>query len=115
MPVDPRMTMQVQAILRVFLSDPAQRRYGLELCEATELPSGTVHPVLARLERIGWLDGHWEEPGAHADAGRPRRRYYTITPDGAEKSRDAIARTYASRHRSAPEWLHRPGPAGGAS
>ncbi|GAA3441330.1 PadR family transcriptional regulator [Planomonospora venezuelensis] len=109
------MTMQVQAILRVFLSDPAQRRYGLELCEATELPSGTVYPVLARLEQIGWLNSHWEEPDTHVDAGRPRRRYYTITPDGTEKSRDAITRAYAARRRPAPGWLHRPSTAGDAS
>ncbi|GGT02510.1 hypothetical protein GCM10010156_70640 [Planobispora rosea] len=109
------MTMQVQAVLQVFLADPVRQRYGLELCEETGLPSGTVYPILARLEQIGWLDTRWEEPDAHVDAGRPRRRYYTITPDGVESSRDAIARTYASRRRPVPGRLRRPRPAGGAS
>ncbi|SDK46160.1 PadR family transcriptional regulator [Nonomuraea jiangxiensis] len=111
MSAGPRMTMQVQAVLRAFLTDPAQRRYGLELCAATTLPSGTVYPILARLERIGWVESHWEEGGAQAGEGRPRRRYYTITSDGAERSRDAIARAYTSRRQPAPYWLE--GPVGG--
>ncbi|MEO3872035.1 helix-turn-helix transcriptional regulator [Nonomuraea sp. B12E4] len=107
MSAGPRMTLQVQAVLRVFLADPAQCRYGLELCAATTLPSGTIYPILARLERIGWIESHWEEP--QAAEGRPRRRYHTMTPDGAERSRDAIARAYTSRRRPPPSWLEGPG------
>jgi PadR family transcriptional regulator PadR len=107
MSVTPRMTLQIQSVLRTFLDDPARERYGLALCEATGLPSGTVYPILARLEKIGWVESHWEEPDTHVDEGRPRRRYYTITRDGMQRSRDAIADAYESRRQPAPGWLAR--------
>ncbi|MCK2217373.1 PadR family transcriptional regulator [Actinomadura sp. ATCC 31491] len=108
----PRMTAPTQAVLRVLLQAPAQQRYGLELCELAGLPGGTVYPILARLERLGWVESRWEDPSAHERAGRPRRRYYRITPDGAERARDAVARAYRSRRLAVPAWL--PGH-GGAS
>jgi PadR family transcriptional regulator PadR len=89
------MTLTTQLVLRALLEDPTRERYGLELCAAAGLPSGTIHPILARLERVGWLDSHWEDADP-AREGRPRRRYYRLNPDGAEKARDAIARAHTS-------------------
>ncbi|MFB9622837.1 PadR family transcriptional regulator [Nonomuraea helvata] len=108
-----RMTMPTQAVLRALLHDPGRDRYGLEVCELAELPSGTVYPILARLEQVGWVESRWEDPETHVTEGRPRRRYYRITADGAEQARDAVARAYRSRRQQAPGWLNRPGPAGG--
>ncbi len=105
----PRMTLPTQAVLRALLADPARERYGLELCDLAGLPGGTVYPILARLERLGWVESRWEEPSAHEEAGRPRRRYYRITPDGAERGRDAVARAYRSRRQPVPAWLLYPG------
>jgi len=85
----PRMTLQTQLVLRALLEDPTHERYGLELCAASGLPSGTIHPILARLEKIGWLESHWEDIDP-ARAGRPRRRYYRLSPDGAEQARVAL-------------------------
>jgi len=57
-------------------------RYGFDIMEATGLPSGTVYPILRRLERNGWLRSDWEdEAAAHADQ-RPARRYYELTRPG---------------------------------
>jgi PadR family transcriptional regulator PadR len=57
-------------------------RYGFDVIDATGLESGTVYPILSRLERDGLLSSRWEdEAGAHAE-GRPARRYYHITPTG---------------------------------
>jgi DNA-binding PadR family transcriptional regulator len=105
------MTPQTQAVLRTLLVEPAEELYGLQLCSMAELPSGTIHPILARLESAGWLDSRWEdvEPG---EAGRPRRRYYRLNPDGAERARLALAA--ASAKRSALRALG-PGLAGGAT
>jgi PadR family transcriptional regulator len=86
-----RMTLQTQLVLRALLDQPTAQRYGLELCERTGLPSGTVYPIVARLEQVGWLESEWEDPDAHVAAGRPRRRYYRLTEDGAERGRDALA------------------------
>jgi len=73
------------------LEDPAREMYGLEVCAAAGLPSGTIHPILGRLEGIGWLESWWEGADPH-EQGRPRRRYYRLTQDGAALARDALAR-----------------------
>ncbi|MCT9006869.1 PadR family transcriptional regulator [Streptomyces rhizosphaerihabitans] len=99
-----RMTLQTQLVLRPLLEDPARQRYGLELCELAGLPSGTVYPILARLGQVGWVDSAWEDPAVHEEVGRPRRRFYRITHDGAEQARDALARDYRSRKQSLPGW-----------
>lgn len=92
-----RMTLQTQYVLRALLADPAGEHYGLRICAETGLPAGTIYPILARLERAGWVRSNWEDPAAHVAEGRPRRRYYTLTDDGAELARDALKRAERSR------------------
>jgi PadR family transcriptional regulator, regulatory protein PadR len=87
----PRMTLATQAVIRALLDRPADECYGLELCAAAGLPTGTVHPVLARLENVGWLESRWEDIDT-SEAGRPKRRYYRLTRDGAELARYALTR-----------------------
>jgi len=96
MPPGPRMTIPAQLVLQVLLEDPQREIYGRELGEAAGLPSGTIHPILARLEGMGWLESRWEDIDPSA-AGRPARRYYRLTPDGAVRARDALARAYRAR------------------
>jgi PadR family transcriptional regulator PadR len=91
----PRMTLPTQLVLRVMLADPAQEMYGLQICEAAGLPSGTIHPILARLERLGWLESRWEDASPREE-GRPRRRYYYWSKDGAERARIALAQAATS-------------------
>jgi PadR family transcriptional regulator len=98
----PRMTIPTQLVLRALLGDPATELYGVEIGTAAGLPSGTVHPILARLEGVGWLESRWEEIDPRAE-GRPARRYYRLTPDGLELARAALARAYTATAR--PAWL----------
>ena len=107
------MTPQTQLVLRTLLEDPDRQRYGLQLCELAELPSGTVYPLLARMEQAGWVDSAWEDPAVHEEAGRPHRRVYRITRDGAEQARAALARAYRSRKKPLPGWAAARPPAGG--
>lgn len=86
-----RMTIPTQLVLEVLLASPAHTAYGLEVGRTSGLPSGTVHPILARLEAIGWLTSSWEEVDPR-EMGRPARRYYTLTGDGAVAARAALAR-----------------------
>jgi PadR family transcriptional regulator PadR len=86
----PRMTIQVQLVLRAMLGEPTREMYGLQICQQAGLPSGTIHPILARLEALGWLQSHWENADPQEE-GRPRRRYYKLTEDGAERARIALA------------------------
>src|SRR4051812_19776715 len=86
-----RMTIPTQFVLKALLVRPSQALYGLEICQAAGLASGTIHPILARLEAIGWVASYWEDIDPSA-AGRPRRRYYRLTEDGAEQARVSLAK-----------------------
>ncbi len=68
------------------------RRFGLDLMEATGLPSGTVYPTLARMEARAYVESEWEGEEEARAAGRPRRRYYRITAEGARALREALER-----------------------
>jgi len=94
-PPDPRMTQATQLVLRTFLGEPGQEMYGLEICSMAGLPSGTIHPILARLEGLGWVESFWEDEGNARMEGRPRRRYYRLTREGAERATAALRRVAA--------------------
>ncbi|WP_246257011.1 PadR family transcriptional regulator [Amycolatopsis anabasis] len=106
----PRMTLPTQLVLHTLLEDPVRELYGLEICAAAGLPSGTIHPILARLEKAGWLESRWEEVDP-SERGRPRRRYYRLDPNNIASVRAALHRAGASAQ--ALNRL-RPGLAGGA-
>ena len=106
----PKMTLQTQLVLRALLERPTHPMYGLEICKAAGLPSGTIHPILARLETAGWLVSTWEDVDPRKE-GRPRRRYYQLSPDGIEQARYALAHAHTSINRIGGV-LH-PGIAGG--
>jgi len=74
-----RLTYATLTVVRALLTAPAHQWYGLEVVKATPLPSGTVYPILARMERAGWLTSTREDVPAHAHTSRPPRRYYTLT------------------------------------
>ena len=58
-------------------------RHGFDIMDATDLPSGTVYPVLGRLERDGYVRSKWESPTIAQREKRPPRRYYEITAAGS--------------------------------
>lgn len=72
------ITPKMAKILKVFLEDPHQERYGFELMKLTGMASGSLYPMLARLEEAGWLTRGKESVDPHA-IGRPLRVNYTIT------------------------------------
>lgn len=109
-----RMTLQTRLVLRALLDEPGKERYGLELCDLLGLPSGTIYPILARFEQVGWLHSAWEDPAVHEAAGRPRRRFYRLTTDGAEQVRAALARAYRPRRQPTLGWSPAQPHAGGA-
>src|SRR3954462_13578900 len=87
------MTIPTQLVLEVLLAEPERERYGLEIGDAAELRSGTVHPILVRLARVCWLQSPWGDIDPRAE-GRPPRRYYRLTADGARAAQAALARAH---------------------
>ena len=87
----PRMTIPTRLVLTALLSDPMREMYGAEIGVAAGLPSGTVHPILARFEGVRWLQSRWEDVNPRVE-GRPARRYYRLTAAGIEAARTALAR-----------------------
>jgi DNA-binding PadR family transcriptional regulator len=85
------MTIATQLVLRALLADPTAELYGSQIGDAAGLMSGTVHPILARLESAGWLESRWEEVDPQV-AGRPARRYYCLTGAGVQAARAELAR-----------------------
>jgi PadR family transcriptional regulator PadR len=101
------MTAPLERVFRVFLDDPATLRYGYDLMKAAGLPSGTLYPLLARLQARGLVTSAWETP--HQDGERPRR-YYQLTGEGIEAARLELAQLSARRRRG-PGRRVRPAPA----
>lgn len=85
------MTLPTQLVLRVLLAVPDQERYGAEIAARAQLATGTVQPLLVRLERYGWLSSRWEEIEPRRQ-GRPRRRYFRLTAAGVERAVEALGR-----------------------
>jgi len=96
-PLSPNATLLLQAVAQ-------GHAYGFDLMEVAALPSGTVYPLLRRLEARGLVSSRWEEPEELEGAGRPRRRYYEITRSGREALPEALARLRA-RRRATDELL----------
>jgi DNA-binding PadR family transcriptional regulator len=57
-------------------------RYGFDILDATGLPSGTVYPILRRLEADGCVTSRWEAARVAQQDQRPPRRYYALSPAG---------------------------------
>ncbi|MGD1057985.1 MAG: PadR family transcriptional regulator [Solirubrobacteraceae bacterium] len=88
----PRLTLQTQAILAVLLRSITTPLYGLEMAKAADLPSGTIYPILARLERSGWVESALEDIDPKV-AGRRARRYYTLTAEGERIAQNELSIT----------------------
>lgn len=99
-----QVTPQLERVLDVFFDAPAQPHYGYALMKASGLKSGSLYPILARLEREGWIQGGWE---TESPTGRPRR-YYRLTAGGAAVTRDELA--YQRPKRALPRLVARPSP-----
>lgn len=67
-------------------------RHGFDVLDATGLQSGTVYPILRRLEDAGLVRSSWEPVQRARAEGRPPRRNYELTGAGAEALREAVAR-----------------------
>jgi PadR family transcriptional regulator PadR len=84
-----RLSGRMLTVLKFMVSDLRTPRSGAEIFSATKVSSGTLYPMLARLEEAGWLSSKWEDVDP-AKIGRPRRRFYSVTGAGQRNARAAL-------------------------
>jgi DNA-binding MarR family transcriptional regulator len=94
---DVRMSLQTLRALETFLDNPGEQLAGADIQKRTGVASGTLYPILLRLEDAGWLVSRWETIDPSAE-GRPRRRLYRLTPGGLARA----SAVFASFGRGAP-------------
>ncbi|GAA4670944.1 PadR family transcriptional regulator [Frondihabitans cladoniiphilus] len=82
-----RVTAPTLDVLECLLGSTEGPVWGLVIIKETGRPSGTVYPLLERLERQGWIVGSWEE----AERSGPRRRLYEFTADGRVAAMELVA------------------------
>ena len=87
----PRLGHSTRAAVEALLVDPTQELTALEVCAAAGVAAGSLHPQLARLEGMGWVESRWDDVDPERHPGPPRRRY-RLTGVGASLGRAAVER-----------------------
>lgn len=93
MPAPFRLSHQSLRVLRLFLDafteNVRSELTGTDLMNGAGISSGTLYPILLRMERAGLVASRWEDERPE-DLGRPRRRYYHLEPAGAKLAQEAL-------------------------
>jgi DNA-binding PadR family transcriptional regulator len=87
-----KMTLTTVGVLKAVAQG---HRYGFSIMDATGFSSGTVYPILGRLEEGGWVRSRWEDQQIAHSEKRPPRRYYEITAAGSTRLEAALERLRA--------------------
>ena len=94
----------VDAMLLSVLADGPVHGYGAieRIRDRSEgqldFPSGTVYPILRRLDAEGCVRSRWEKDGEARKQQRPPRRYYELTAGGRALAGEARTKTLAMAH-----------------
>ena len=84
-----RLTYPTTLVLQALLHG---HHHGFDIMDATGLPSGTVYPILRRLDAEGGVRSRWEKDGEARKQQRPPRRYYELTAHGRQLATEAAGR-----------------------
>jgi PadR family transcriptional regulator len=85
-----RMSLQTLRVLEAFLENPTDELAGADVHKRGRLASGTLYPILLRLESAGWFMSRWEAVDP-SSIGRPRRRLYRLTPSGLRRASEVFS------------------------
>lgn len=78
------LSAHARALLAALAAAGRSWSYGYELSTLTGIRSGTLYPLLIRLEAQGYLEAEWQTPAA---PGRPPRHAYRLTVAGQALAR----------------------------
>ena len=81
-----RLTRTNRRRLLVLLADAANTGLS-DVWHLAGGSAGQAHVVLAKLEKAGWVASEREIP---EPSGRPRRRFYRLTPEGRAAAMKAL-------------------------
>jgi DNA-binding PadR family transcriptional regulator len=90
-------------VYQAFLDAPADETYGFKLVKATGLPSGSVYPILRRMEARKLVSSR--EELIDPTAPHPRIRvFYRLTGDGERVAREATRERSDALRLLSPGW-----------
>jgi DNA-binding PadR family transcriptional regulator len=93
------LSRHARALLEALAAAGPRWSYGYDLASRTGIRSGTLYPLLIRLEGQGYLEAEWQQPAA---AGRPPRHAYRLTAAGLRLARSEAAAPAQPAGRLAP-------------
>lgn len=79
------LSPHARMVLAVLLEARGEWIHGYELARLADVKSGTLYPLLVRLEAQQYLEAEWQQPSA---GGRPPRHVYRLTASGMQLARD---------------------------
>ena len=79
------LSNHARMVLAALLQAGAGWSHGYELVRLAGVKSGTLYPLLIRLEAQGYLEAEWQQP---AEGGRPPRHAYRLTASGVQLARE---------------------------
>ena len=91
---EPRITSQSMRVLDAFVQAGHIELSGADISERTGMLSGTLYPILIRFRAAKWLTDRWENDDP-AELGRPKKRFYRLTPSGHLAHQRGLAKATA--------------------
>ena len=79
------LSAHARRLLAALLAGGGSWSHGYELAQVADIKSGTLYPLLMRLEEQGYLEAEWQQP---TERGRPARHAYRLTASGIRLARD---------------------------
>lgn len=79
------LSAHARTLLASLLEARGAWSHGYELAKAAGIRSGTLYPLLIRLEAQGYLEAQWQQP---PEGGRPPRHAYRLTELGVKLARE---------------------------
>lgn len=96
------LSNHARTILAALLDARGTWSHGYDLARLADIRSGTLYPLLIRLEGQGYLEAEWQQP---PEGGRPPRHAYRLTASGVQLARDnppdPVAATPSRRREAA--------------
>lgn len=111
MPAPFKLTEQLVRVLDVLLDDPTGDHYGFSVAKAADIKTGTLYPIMTRLEDAGWLTSRWQDDD---NTRGPRKRLYKLTLEGLTHANPIVAERAKTPHQRSRRYPHPTPGLGGA-